>query len=274
MKLTTKILGLLMAFFAIPAISLACSFTQEANLFKTPSENANSYPYIFYGTVIKKVDSPDGFGGVTYGVDVEYDISGNVPEMVKLVSPGHSCGWFSEVGISMIFFLNDLNSIDASHPKYSFENSGELWSVIYDIEGAQAGGVTTVQVCTKEYKPVCAERVVQCIQAPCPPVLETISNRCVAESQDLNVLYEGACKPVVATPPVQAETTTTLPQVPEELTEFSEPVSGPPTKETFTSPTTPPPNVIQDEKIEELMTFWESVRAFFSRVFGGLLFWR
>jgi hypothetical protein len=51
------------------------------------------------------------------------------------------------------------------------------------------------KACTKEYAPVCAEVQVQCIMAPCPPLKETFSNKCVMESNSLAVfLHEWACE--------------------------------------------------------------------------------
>ncbi len=35
-----------------------------------------------------------------------------------------------------------------------------------------------VQACTMEYAPVCGERDVVCVRAPCPPVQETFGNTC------------------------------------------------------------------------------------------------
>lgn len=50
------------------------------------------------------------------------------------------------------------------------------------------------KACTKEYAPVCAEVQVQCIMAPCPPLKETFSNKCVMENNSLAVfLHEWAC---------------------------------------------------------------------------------
>ena len=47
--------------------------------------------------------------------------------------------------------------------------------------------------CTMEYAPVCALVQVQCISAPCNPVEQTFGNKCMAQAQDANILYEGEC---------------------------------------------------------------------------------
>ncbi|MBW7954867.1 hypothetical protein H3C61_03570 [Candidatus Gracilibacteria bacterium] len=51
------------------------------------------------------------------------------------------------------------------------------------------------KICTMQYAPVCAEVQVQCIKAPCPPILETFSNKCEMENNSLaKFLHEGECK--------------------------------------------------------------------------------
>ena len=50
--------------------------------------------------------------------------------------------------------------------------------------------------CPQIYDPVCASVQVQCIKAPCEPILKTFSNRCMAQASGKNVrvLYKGECK--------------------------------------------------------------------------------
>ncbi|MBN2895744.1 MAG: hypothetical protein JXK05_07630 [Campylobacterales bacterium] len=49
-------------------------------------------------------------------------------------------------------------------------------------------------VCTTQYAPVCGAQRVECIQAPCPAVLQTYANRCVLDQdQRATFLYEGEC---------------------------------------------------------------------------------
>lgn len=49
-------------------------------------------------------------------------------------------------------------------------------------------------MCTKEYKPVCGEVQVQCITAPCYPVVQTFGNRCEANAAHATNIQEGACE--------------------------------------------------------------------------------
>ena len=48
--------------------------------------------------------------------------------------------------------------------------------------------------CTMEYAPVCASVAIQCIKAPCNPVQQTFSNRCVMEQNKLTTfVHDGEC---------------------------------------------------------------------------------
>ena len=50
------------------------------------------------------------------------------------------------------------------------------------------------QECIQIYKPVCGEKEVQCIKAPCNPVNKTYGNKCLLEADKAKFLYEGECK--------------------------------------------------------------------------------
>ncbi|MCX6823557.1 MAG: DUF333 domain-containing protein [candidate division SR1 bacterium] len=50
------------------------------------------------------------------------------------------------------------------------------------------------KVCTADYTPVCASVAVQCIKAPCPPIEQTFSNKCVMNQNKLaTFLHNGEC---------------------------------------------------------------------------------
>lgn len=48
------------------------------------------------------------------------------------------------------------------------------------------------RMCTREYRPVCAEVALQCVRAPCPAMKKTFSNTC--EAGDNKILYNGVCR--------------------------------------------------------------------------------
>jgi len=60
-------------------------------------------------------------------------------------------------------------------------------------------GTKNPEFCTEEYKPVCGEVDVQCIQAPCPPIRQTFGNECVAKQNNAKNISQGECKEVVST---------------------------------------------------------------------------
>ena len=48
-------------------------------------------------------------------------------------------------------------------------------------------------MCPMHYDPVCAEKPVVCVRAPCPPLRKTFGNSCQARAEDYTVLYKGQC---------------------------------------------------------------------------------
>jgi len=50
--------------------------------------------------------------------------------------------------------------------------------------------------CTMDYNPVCGQKKVQCIKAPCDPIKKTYSNKCMLNADKAEYLYGGECKKV------------------------------------------------------------------------------
>ncbi len=48
-------------------------------------------------------------------------------------------------------------------------------------------------MCTMEYAPVCSAKTVQCFAAPCYPVPQTYSNRCMSDADGAEFRFEGEC---------------------------------------------------------------------------------
>lgn len=61
--------------------------------------------------------------------------------------------------------------------------------------GVSSGYSGSGYVCTKEYRPVCGARQVQCVTAPCYPMYETFGNRCELNGEGAVYLHEGECLP-------------------------------------------------------------------------------
>lgn len=50
------------------------------------------------------------------------------------------------------------------------------------------------RLCPQIYAPVCAQRQVQCVRAPCPPVTQTFGNSCEAANAGYQVIHNGPCR--------------------------------------------------------------------------------
>ncbi len=51
----------------------------------------------------------------------------------------------------------------------------------------------TPAICTMQYEPVCGEKQVQCITAPCYPVYHTYGNSCTMAAEKGNFIHAGEC---------------------------------------------------------------------------------
>ena len=45
-------------------------------------------------------------------------------------------------------------------------------------------------MCTMQYEPVCAEKQVQCVKAPCDPIKQTYGNSCMAAADQAKVITQ------------------------------------------------------------------------------------
>ena len=48
--------------------------------------------------------------------------------------------------------------------------------------------------CMKEYRPVCGSKPIECITAPCDPIQQTYSNRCMMDADNATFVHEGVCR--------------------------------------------------------------------------------
>lgn len=72
---------------------------------------------------------------------------------------------------------------------YGHERPYRPGPVINPNPGTSGDGM----VCPMNYDPVCGQKIVQCIQAPCPPLQKTFGNSCEARAQGYDVLSKGTC---------------------------------------------------------------------------------
>lgn len=118
-----KYITLLLLFF-VPSVVFGCSLTQDADRFKTPEENVSKYDHIFVATVADKDQQMFG-EDTTYTMRVSTDISGSVPDLIAMTSPGHSCGSFFEEGLELLIMSNSFSEIDEITPQYYFQTDTE-----------------------------------------------------------------------------------------------------------------------------------------------------
>ncbi len=69
-----------------------------------------------------------------------------------------------------------------------------------EVVGRQVVTVGSSQACTEEYAPVCGQKQVWCITAPCNPIQQTYSNRCKLNADGATYLHDGACGSTTADP--------------------------------------------------------------------------
>ncbi len=71
---------------------------------------------------------------------------------------------------------------------------GRTWPNCAFAPCPASAGWTAGTVCTADYTPVCASVAVQCIKAPCNPIEQTFSNRCMMWANKLaKFLHNGEC---------------------------------------------------------------------------------
>lgn len=110
------------------------------------------------------------------------------------VRPGRIMTTSLEINTTSI----DVETTATMHPSWDADEDG-----INDCEKDGTCDHTTdytqakpeMKVCTMDYRPVCAAVKVQCVKAPCNPIPQTFSNKCMAGENE--ILYQGKCNSLV-----------------------------------------------------------------------------
>lgn len=260
-----KFLALPLVFLFSVSFASACSFTPDADRMQSPESNIEKYSHIILATV-SGVEEMGQFEGNSYVFDIAQYYKGDlfrdaVDNQIKLTSPGHSCGSFFGEGQVGLFFLNDTTSIDEANPQYFYDSLEaarlEIGELFEDLDVQEEPVVVNQQnkACTREYVPVCGSLQVQCVQAPCDPIVSTYPNTCVMESTGATLLYEGVCefdKPVTQTASGSLEGVLIGPE------------TGP--LDSFVEPLGPPP-VFEAPEVEKQTTVWSKITTFIRGLF-------
>lgn len=61
---------------------------------------------------------------------------------------------------------------------------------------SQSNAASNSVACTMEYAPVCGSIQVQCVTAPCNPIQQTFSNKCMATASNATNITTGSCESV------------------------------------------------------------------------------
>ncbi len=269
-----KYLLLPIIFLFSASFAAACSFTPDADRMQSAEDNVSKYQYVFVGKVLEKRELED-FSGTEYIFEVDNFHKGTIYEFIDrfdhrrhtVTSPGHSCGSFFEVGTVGVFFTNDPFMIDESNPQYFFNSVEEAKEKADSLFSTTVEPVVKPVGCTKEYKPVCGEIEVQCVQAPCPPIRQTYSNTCVMDADGATLVHLGGCE-VEPKPTIKEQ----VEEIQETTNSFTSPTEGPLVG--FVEPTSPPPTKEEPSKAEnrsKILSFFDwwtaQVRGLFSWLF-------
>ncbi len=248
-----------MKYLLIPVLFLlsfsftsACSFGPGADRAQPLESNISKYPTIIVATVTKVVQHEQS-AGRTYEFTIAKTLKGEHQAVRKISTPGHSCGsWYEEGRVGVFFLHEDATTIQEGNPQYyykSIEEALDAGNNAFEI----ATESTKPKDCTKEFKPVCGEVAVQCIQAPCLGVKETFNNRCLLEERGANFVHEGSCTTSVVKENTVIKIKPTLQEEVEKIQEVTTSFQGPTTDplDQFVGPTTPPPVEVTKEVIEK-----------------------
>lgn len=236
--------------FLTASVASACSFTPDADIFKTPNENYPNYQFVISGSFTERAEKEISHEGATYTFKVAHVHKGELAdEVITMESPGHSCGYFGEPGRDMILFSNDLSVIDESNPKYYFNSEVEAVEAGRALEGGekQEDSKEDEMTCTEQYEPVCGLKEGGLVE-------ETFSNPCYAEREGAEVLYEGECQTVQAPAP---DPSSSLPS--------SDPTDG------FEGPKEDPPydnGFDANDDVSPELSVWDRILAWISRLFS------
>lgn len=82
------------------------------------------------------------------------------------------------------------NAVMESYPRQC-RHEGQTF--VEKVDSPTPERPTDEQPCTREFRPVCGEIIVNCFTTPCPSLKATFNNRCLAENEGAQNITEGAC---------------------------------------------------------------------------------
>jgi hypothetical protein len=147
----------------------------------------------------------------TGGANVSWSVDGNSSQGFKVVwSKNENPVYPNREGDRYHYYAESNKTSDTLE---AFAGDGRYFVRVCEYLGGKCGvysNQVTVAIgadsdeqvaCTLEYNPVCGEKQVQCIKAPCPPIKTTYGNKCQLNAAKAKFLYAGECKKDVVKEP-------------------------------------------------------------------------
>ena len=264
-------------------VAAACSFAPGSPVTLSSEENYPNFDNVTIVTIEQK-NELIGRAGTEYVLRVDKSYKGNSPNKIRVTSPGHSCGFFGSVGQTFVWMTNDTNTIEEGQPKYFYESvTGAIRSADSVFLPKASTSIDQGTVCLTVYQPVCADLVVQCIQAPCYPIRSTYASGCEAEAAGAKVVsrsactYEGPIRQKEPQPPVRVVTEQDKPRPRADEEKQNQPGEqfGPTVDPRFDirEPQSPPPYQSRDEDnsvqdlLKEEKSWWQRFVTWISGLF-------
>lgn len=154
------------------------------------------------------IESFSGPSSLKIGQQGEWKVKASDAENGQL---SYDISWGDENGnVPGVSLWNAVQSlIQRTTFTHSYATAGTytVQVTVTDDRGASSRATLLVRItdtapttCTMEYAPVCGSKQVQCIKAPCNPVQQTYSNKCMMTGDGATFLYDGACRPQATDP--------------------------------------------------------------------------
>lgn len=122
---------------------------------------------------------------IDFGDSVSESVTDCLAPADACISPGKNTYTYKKNGVYTARLYKVVNPC---------ANNPICKAAIHQVELARTTiTVGSIPACTKEYKPVCGAKPITCITAPCNPIEETFSNRCMMNAAGATLIKEGAC---------------------------------------------------------------------------------
>lgn len=162
-----------------------CGWGGDGERFKASSERGSAPLTVTFSTWISGFRAQTIKYFVDYGDGVTERAADCLAPADACIEPGKNTHTYTADGIYIATLIKESNPCG--------DTVGCMAPVSREVVAKQQIHVGAV-TCTKEYKPVCGAKQVQCITTPCNPIPTTYSNECTMKTDGATFLSEGQCK--------------------------------------------------------------------------------